>query len=200
MGLGPIADHIPAIRERPILAFCTHSHHDHEGGLCQFINRLGHSAEAEIVANPTRANTVAGLLASSVIKTLPNPAFDASSWCYPSAPLTLEVSEGDVIDLGDHVPQTLHSPGHSPGSLGLWEANSSLLFTGDALYNGTLYDHLYHSVPETLCESLRRLREIPVNTVHAGHYRSFDMAHMHTIIDEHLSGQRSMLFQGSGLT
>lgn len=200
MGLWPIADHIAAIRERPILAFCTHSHHDHAGGLFQFINRLGHSAEAEIFANPTRANTVAGLLASSVIKTPPNPAFDASSWCYPSAPLTLEVSEGDVIDLGDRVLQTLHFPGHSPGSVGLWEANSGLLFTGDALYDGTLYDHLYHSVPETLCESLRRLREIPVSTVHAGHYQSFDRARMHTVIDECLSGQRSMLCPGSELT
>lgn len=200
MGLWPIADHIAAIRERPILAFCTHSHHDHAGGLFQFINRLGHSAEAEIFANPTRANTVAGLLASSVIKTPPNPAFDASSWCYPSAPLTREVSEGDVIDLGDRVLQTLHLPGHSPGSVGLWEANSGLLFTGDALYDGTLYDHLYHSVPETLCESLRRLREIPINTVHAGHYQSFNRALMHTVIHEYLSGQRSMVCPGSGLT
>ena len=106
MGIWPIADHIAAIRERPIPAFCRNSHHDHAGGLFQFINRLGHSAEAEISVNPTRANTVAGLFASSVIKTPPNPAFDASSWCYPSAPLTIEVSEADVIDLGDRVLQT----------------------------------------------------------------------------------------------
>ena len=142
---------------------------------------------------------MAGLLTPSVIKTPSNAAFDASNWCYPSAPLTLEVSEGDVIDLGDRVLQTLHLPGHSPGSIGLWEANSGLLFTGDAIYDGTLYDHLYHSVPETLCESLRRLRELPVSTVHAGHYQSFDGARMQTVIDEYLSGQRSMLCPGSGL-
>ena len=130
MGLWPISDHIEAIRERPIHAFCTYSHHDHAGGLFQFSNRLGHSAKAEIFVNPIRANTVAGLLAPSIIKTPPNPAFDASSWCYPSALLTLEVSKGDVIDLGNRVLQTLHLPGHSPGSVGLWEANSGLLITG----------------------------------------------------------------------
>ena len=157
-------------------------------------------AEAEIFANPTRANTVAGLLAPSVIKTPPNPAFVASSWSYPSAPLTLEISEGDVIDLGDRVLQTLHLPGHSQGSVGLWEAKSGLLFTGDVLYDGTLYDHLYHSVPDTLCESLRRLREIPVNTVRAGHYQSFNRARMHTVIDEYLLGQPSILCPRSGLT
>ena len=197
MGLWPMANHIAALRERPILAFCTHSHHDHAGGLFQFYNRLGHSAEAEIFAHPTRANTVADLLDPSVIKKPPNPTFDTSTWCYPTAPLTLEVSDGDVIDLGDRVFQTLHLPGHSPGSVGLWEANSQLLFTGDTLYDGTLYDQLYHSVPETLCESLRRLRELPVSTVHAGHYRSFDRARMQTVIDEYLSGQRSMLCPGS---
>ncbi len=200
MGLWSIAEHIAAIRERPVLAFCTHSHHDHAGGLFQFDNRLGHSAEAEIFEHPTRANTVAELLDPSVIKTPPNPRFDASMWCYPPAPLTLEVSEGDLIDLGDRVYQTLHLPGHSPGSVGLWEANSGLLFTGDALYDGVLYDHLYHSVPEILCESLQRLREIPVSTVHAGHYQSFDRARMHIVVDEYLSGQRSMQCPGSGIT
>lgn len=71
MGLWPIADHIAAISERPVLVFCTHSRHDHAGGLFQFNNRLGHPAEAEIFARPKRANPVADLLDPSVIKTPP---------------------------------------------------------------------------------------------------------------------------------
>jgi glyoxylase-like metal-dependent hydrolase (beta-lactamase superfamily II) len=193
MGLWPIVDHIAALRERPVIAFCTHSHHDHAGGLYQFDKRLGHSAEAKIFAEPTRQNTVTDLLDPAVIKTAPYREFDGTIWCYPPAPLTRLVAEGDVIDLGDREFQTLHLPGHSPGSVGLWEAESGLLFTGDALYDGTLYDHLYHSVPEKLCDSLRRLRELPVSTVHAGHYKSFDKFRMLTVIDEYLSGQRSML-------
>ena len=97
--------------------------------------------------------------------------------------MTLEVSEGDVIDLGEHVFQTLHLPGNSLGSVGLWETNSGLLFKDDALYEGTVSDHLYHSVTETLCESLRRLREILFSTVHVGHHQSFDSVCMHTVID-----------------
>ena len=80
--------------------------------------------------------------------------------------------------------QTRHLTGLSPGSVGLRKANSGLLFAGYALYYGTLYDQLYHSVPETLCESLRRFREIPIITVNAGHYANFDTARMHSVINE----------------
>ena len=54
LGLRPIAKDIAMLAERPVIALCTHSHHDHAGGLCQFETRLGHVAEADIFANPTR--------------------------------------------------------------------------------------------------------------------------------------------------
>ena len=62
LGLRPIAKDIAMLAERPVIALCTHSHHDHAGGLCQFETRLGHVAEADIFANPTREATVANLL------------------------------------------------------------------------------------------------------------------------------------------
>ena len=54
LGLRPIAKDIMMLAERPVIALCTHSHHDHAGGLCQFETRLGHAAEADIFANPMR--------------------------------------------------------------------------------------------------------------------------------------------------
>ena len=55
------------------------------------------------------------------------------------------VDEGDVIDLGDAAYQVLHLPGHSPGSIGLFDVKRKVLFSGDALYDGELLDSLYHS-------------------------------------------------------
>jgi glyoxylase-like metal-dependent hydrolase (beta-lactamase superfamily II) len=107
--------------------------------------------------------------------------------------LTKQVDEGDVIDLGDRILSVVHLPGHSPGSIALLEEATSTIFTGDALYDGTLYDHLHHSVPEQLCESLLRLKELSIKTVHAGHFKSFSGKRMQTIIDEYLNGQRSMI-------
>ena len=90
----------------------------------------------------------------------------------------------------------LHLPGHSPGFIALWEEVSGIILTGDTLHDGTLYDHLYHSVPDQLCESLRRLRQMSFSRVHAGHFTSFGWQRMQEIIDEYLVGQRSMLCAG----
>ena len=87
----------------------------------------------------------------------------------------------------------LHLPGHSPGSVALWEAETGTVFTGDALYDGVLYDHLYHSVPEQMIESLNRLCDLPLSVVHAGHFGSFGRDRARQITAEYLSGQRSML-------
>ena len=43
--------------------------------------------------------------------------------------------EGDVIRLGDHEIQVLHTPGHSPGSVTL--KVEDVLFTGDTLFAGS---------------------------------------------------------------
>ena len=193
MGLRPIIENIAILSERKVIAVCTHSHHDHAGGLCQFEKRLGHPAEAEIFANPTHSTVVAELLDTSVIQKLPYEGFDTGRWCYDPAPLTKQVDEGDVVDLGDRILRVVQLPGHSPGSVALWEEATGTIFTGDALYDGTLYDHLYHSVPEQLCDSLLRLKYLPIKTVHAGHFKSFSGNRMKTIIDDYLNGQLSML-------
>lgn len=193
LGLRPIAEEITQITERPIIAFCTHSHHDHSGGLHQFETRVGHASEADIFANPTREGTTADLLEAKYIKQNPYTGFDVDTWCGKPAPLTRHVDEGDVIDLGDRVFKVIHFPGHSPGSIALWEETTGIMFTGDTLYDGVLYDQLYHSVPALFRESLQRLREFPVSTVHAGHDASFGRDRMRIIIDEYRDGKRSML-------
>ena len=38
------------------------------------------------------------------------------------------LDEGDVIDAGDRAFEVLHLPGHSPDSIGLWDAASGVLF------------------------------------------------------------------------
>ncbi|MAH87726.1 MAG: MBL fold metallo-hydrolase [Kiloniella sp.] len=192
-GLQSMSGTVARLSERPVIAVCTHSHHDHAGGLCQFDQRLGHGLEADIFAKPTRENTVCDLLDATVIRAEPSRDFDINTWCYQPAPLTGTIDEGDVIDLGDRQFQVLHLPGHSPGSVALWEAATGTVFTGDALYDGILYDHLYHSVPEQMMESLNRICDMPLSVVHAGHFSSFGPDRAKTIKAEYLSGKRSML-------
>ena len=80
------------------------------------------------------------------------------SYCVLPAPATRTVEEGDVIDLGDRRFEVLHLPGHSPGSIGLWEAESGVLFSGDAIYDGPLLDELPGSDIPIYVATMKRLR------------------------------------------
>lgn len=191
LGLTSLAPTLAALTDRPIAAVCTHCHYDHAGGLHAFDERIAHSAEAEAYARPDRVNIVAdNFFVESMVWQKPYPSFEAETWCMTAAPLTRTVDEGDVIDLGDRVFRVLHLPGHSPGSIALWEADSGILFSGDTIYDGGLIDDLYHSVPAELLESHQRLLELPVRVVHGGHYGSFDKDKMRQIIDEYAAGLR----------
>ncbi len=193
LGLQSLSAEVAKISDRSVIGLCTHSHYDHSGGLCHFTDRLGHANEADIYAQPTRANIVAdSFFVDSMIYTSPYPGFEAESWCIEAAPLTRELDDGDLIDLGDRVFRVLHVPGHSPGSIALWEEETGILFSGDTLYDGDLIDILYHSVEAELRESLERLRALPIQVVHAGHYDSFGKDHMNVIIDEYMSGGRRL--------
>ena len=87
----------------------------------------------------------------------------------------------------------MHYPGHSPGSIALFEQSTGILFSGDVVYDGPLSDKLFHSEPAAYEASLRRLREVPVRLVHGGHHGSFDRQRFLAIIDAYLArnGERS---------
>jgi glyoxylase-like metal-dependent hydrolase (beta-lactamase superfamily II) len=82
-------------------------------------------------------------------------------------------------------------PGHSPGSVCLYESATKTLFTGDVVYDGVLFDELYHSDPERYLETLARLKEIPAETFHCGHYGSFGRERMPSVIEQY-QGSKSV--------
>jgi hydroxyacylglutathione hydrolase len=44
------------------------------------------------------------------------------------------VHEGDTLQVGQLVFQIMHTPGHSPGHIALYESNEGVLFDGDVLF------------------------------------------------------------------
>lgn len=190
MGLRPMGQEIAQLAERPVTAIMTHSHFDHAGGLHEFHTRCGHPLEAAIIAQPTAANTVAdcGYVRADTFTALPYAGFSHEQYRVRPAPLTHLLDEGDVIDLGDRVFQVFHLPGHSPGSIALFEAATGILFSGDVIYDGALIDNLYHSQAEVLAESHARLRDLSVRIVHAGHFTSFGRDRLLDLLDEYQAG------------
>ncbi len=192
MGLHPLKADIAALAERPVTAISSHAHFDHIGGAHEFDERLGHHAEAHIHADPSWTNTAANRhwIRAETISALPHEGYDIDTFEIAPAPLTGYLDEGDVVDLGDRVFNVFHLPGHSPGSIALYEEKTGIMLSGDVVYDGDLFDTIYHSDQEVYRQSLKRLREMPVSVVHAGHGGSFDRDRLKLIIDEYFAGGR----------
>ena len=62
---------------------------------------------------------------------------------------------------GDRHFEAIHLPGHSPGSIPLWEESTGILFSGDVVYDGVLLDNACDSNVDDYLASLARLRHAP---------------------------------------
>ena len=194
MGLDSLKQWIIQYTQRPVKAIVTHSHFDHSGCLHEFDERLGHRAEADILASPINEKTLftGAWTRIGIIDPAQHPDFSPELYQVTAAPLTGYLDEGDIVDLGDTVYQILHLPGHSPGSIGLYEVKSRTLFSGDALYDGELLDSLYHSDKSIYLQTLERIESLGADVFHGGHYPSFGKARMQQLINSYRQGNNSL--------
>ncbi len=193
MGLRPLKQEIASLADRPIKVISTHAHFDHIRGAYEFDCRLGHRLEEDIHRNPDGENTAtSGFVRAETFTALPDQQFRVEDYKVTAAPLTGYLDEGDVVDLGDRSFQIFHMPDHSPGSIALLDAKNKTLFSGDLIYDGDLYDSVYHSDRELYRESLQRLREFDVDVIHGGHEESFGKQQMLEIIDNYLAGKGTL--------
>ena len=110
-----------------------------------------------------------------------------------------DLDEGDVLDLGDCAFQILPTPGHSPGSISLWDPKARTVFSGDALYDGDLLDNFYHSDPTTLRRTLARLQSLGAEVFHGGHYPSFGKTRMTELVEAYSRGENTLMCLGSAI-
>ena len=194
MGLDPLKQWIMESTNKPVKAIVTHCHFDHSGCLHEFDVRLGHKAEAEILRNPENKAVVydGAWTRIAIVDPVQHPDFSPATYSITPAPLTGYLDEGDVIDLGDCAYQVLHLPGHSPGSIGLWDVKTKTLFSGDALYDGDLLDSLYHSNKDDYRKTLKRIESLGVAICHAGHFASFGKSRLQHLIASYRKGGNTL--------
>jgi glyoxylase-like metal-dependent hydrolase (beta-lactamase superfamily II) len=201
MGLAPLAHMVEHELDHPVLAVATHSHSDHVGGLHEFSERAIHRAEAALVATPMDTTLVSEHYGETVLGPYRDGGYDIPELLtdavpiagmamvgeIPAAPATRILEDGDVVDTGDRAFEVLHLPGHSPGSIGLWEASTGILFSGDAVYDGPLLDELEDSNLDDYVKTMERLRALPVTVVHGGHEASFGRERLVEICETYLT-------------
>jgi glyoxylase-like metal-dependent hydrolase (beta-lactamase superfamily II) len=182
MGVVGLRARVAALAERPVLAVASHTHFDHIGAHHEFAERAVHGDEAALLAHPGRKETLIDpYVTDEIFTALPPGDYTSAAYAVTPAPATRILADGDVIDLGDRHFEVMHTPGHSPGSIALFEAASGVLFSGDAVYDGPLIDDCYHSNIDDYIATMRRLMEIPARVVHGGHFASFDGARLRAL-------------------
>lgn len=199
LGIVPLA---PVVRdmlgsECPVVL--THGHLDHAGSAHEFEERWGHVRderldECSFCLESTVLAAQLGIAATEIssdsrwqVTKLPNPGLDPRLYVQKPARLTRRLEEGDSIDLGGVTLEVLHLPGHTPGSIALYERASRELYSGDVVYDSSLLDSLPESNRKTYRQSLLRLAELPIARVFPGHGTPFGGVRLRTIISEYLA-------------
>ncbi len=175
MGVVSLRAQVEQLAKRPIVAVASHTHFDHIGCHHEFAERAVHAAEAELIASPGRRETlVEPYVTDDIFTALPPNNYSSQAYAVRPAPATRILDDGDLIDLGNRCFEVLHTPGHSPGSIMLFERDSGVLLSGDTIYDGPLIEDAYHSNIDRYIASMQRILDLPVRVVHGGHFQSFD--------------------------
>ncbi|WP_117236164.1 MBL fold metallo-hydrolase [Vibrio maerlii] len=104
----------------------THGHLDHVGGTQPLAKKLN----ARVIG-PHRDDNfwLQGLEGQSKMFGFPlTEAFEPDQW----------LDEGDVVTFGEESLSVLHTPGHTPGHVVLFNQEAQRAFVGDVLFNGAI--------------------------------------------------------------
>lgn len=122
----------------------THGHFDHFWG----VDRLLESFQAPVYMHPADIDTMS--------KITHNFRGMENSFSFLKRSFTTrDVADGQVLELESASWKVLHTPGHSPGSVGYYSEKDNLLLSGDTLFAGSIgrtdlaggdYDEIMESI------------------------------------------------------
>lgn len=111
-------------------AFPSHMHFDHLGGIeCFGAVTLADLAVLRAVEQDDGTVIPTEEMYLGACEGLNAPRFAVSRWCKP----------GEVVTVGRRRMEVLHTPGHSPDSVSLWEGDRARLYAADFIYPGEVY-------------------------------------------------------------
>lgn len=140
---------VAGVRGRRVVAVvCTHGHNDHINAAAE----LADAVDAPIVIHPA----------------------DRMLWdvVYPERAPDGTIADGDTFRAGGVELRAMHTPGHSPGGVSLYDAAHHRVFSGDTLFRGGPgATGRSFSDRDVILRSIRtRLLTLPPDTVvHTGH-------------------------------
>ncbi|MEM6379729.1 MAG: MBL fold metallo-hydrolase, partial [Bacteroidota bacterium] len=162
LGVGNIKELCRQLTDNEIKVITTHTHWDHIGGHRHFSEIYVHEAEVDWMLNgvPAAIHSAINSLKPDHF-TKPTPVgFDLETYqVFQGQPKHI-LQDQDIIKIGDRTLEILHTPGHSPGHICIWEADRGYLFSGDLLYKGTLYLFFESTDPLLFTKSIDRIADL----------------------------------------
>lgn len=171
-GLCDLKEICSELTDLPVTVVNTHGHIDHVLGNHWFSDVYIHPADkelyrecadgfAEMITEPWVRETYGEFLKDA----------DTANIIFPD---TKDITENDVIDLGDKKLKVIGIPGHTPGSIMLVDEEEKICFSGDSIIEHC-WLFLEESLPAgTYLNNLRRavdiLRESGTERIYNGHY------------------------------
>ena len=134
----------------------THYHFDHIGGNGYFTAAqiAIHEADAPVLENGDAETSVAEFFGGNM----------------HTMKVAKKLKDGDIIKMGSRELQIVHTPGHTPGSICLYDKKDKTLISGDTVFaNGVGRTDLPGGDFEQLKVSLQRLSKMDVQKILPGH-------------------------------
>ncbi|MBM3303880.1 MAG: MBL fold metallo-hydrolase [Candidatus Aenigmarchaeota archaeon] len=134
----------------------THTHYDHVGGNGYFLNAKTAMHEADA---PALENADAEMCMVDYFDGKLKPrSVDA------------KLKDGDRLSIGGYNFQVLHTPGHTPGSICLYDASKKILISGDIIFaDGIGRIDVPGGDPDAMQVSLDALAKLKVDKILPGH-------------------------------
>lgn len=148
-----------ALGERNLdIVILTHRHYDHVGGLWRIEDRFSPVVYAgSMDAIPLREGDSESTLGTR---------FGGS--IRPTD--VIDLNEGDIMDLGGHRLRCISTPGHTVGSICLFDEATSSLFSGDTAFIDGVGNTSHPTGSDSmLIESLKKLNEMEFKGFYPGH-------------------------------
>ncbi|MEI4262890.1 MBL fold metallo-hydrolase [Roseovarius sp. D0-M9] len=120
---------VAGLTDLPLTVLPSHMHYDHLGNILGFDRIVLPDLPVLRACEANGEVTPTDTLFLGDREDRQAPTFPVAEW------LKLDA----MIDLGGRQLQLVHTPGHSPDSVSLWDAQAGLFFAADYLYRGALY-------------------------------------------------------------
>ena len=200
LGVSSLKCYLADLLDKPLKVVASHVHYDHSGSCHEFDNVYIHQNEHQalcegdpdlILSHPRFA-----FLQDQDFESLPYEGFSASHYQVKACPQAQAIQHGDVIDLGNKAFEVMHLPGHSSGSVGLYNPRSQQFFSGDVVYDGQLLDELEDSVIDDYLQTMENLLTLKTDEVRPGHYHSFSRQRLRELLRQYIDEKKAPLCPG----